>query len=236
MEKNKLQKFELKKPTIVRMLALCFLLAPAFNMANALFAAGLATWYSPKSWISLFLHLPVTEQGLHGLVIIAGILLLKQRKSSWTVAVMILFGVSIFNIVSTILQGEKLQILSGANMLINMGALVVCYFFRYPYLDQRDHILSGMAQRFTIDAPVMLNQKIEGRVKNISTTGCFISVANYIEFQVNDEVQIVILNSKDVLQARVVFIKDGLGLQFMNLSLSQKDYLNKFIDSIKSQS
>ncbi len=213
------KQFRLKKPRIVQLLSIGFLLSPFFNLALALFMVDFAGWYSPKSWLALFLRLPPTEQGLHGLVMIAGILLLYQRKSSWSVAVLILAGLSIFNVISTLSQGGKFHFLNGLNLLVNAGVLVIFYFFRYPYLDQRDHIIGGIEKRYLANFQITVNQKFPGQMKNISSSGCFITLESQnISLAVGDNFEFKFEDTKTPIQVRIKYIKDGYGVHFVDVS------------------
>ena len=237
MKTDVVKKFQLKKPIVVRILSIGFLLSPIFNMANALFVAGFSAWYSPKSWFTLFMHLPQTEQCLHGLIMIAGILLIYQRKSSWSVAVLILGGVSAYNIISTLSQDGKLQLLSGFNLLVNLGVLVVFYFFRYPYLDQRDHILRGIERRYNSDFSVKVNKKLTGKMENISNSGCFIALETPDPtLLVGQEIEIQIESAEPSLNGRIVYIKAGFGVRFINLTSENKSLLQKQISLVSKSS
>ena len=227
-EKNSSQ---LKKPTIIRLLSAGFLVSPFFNMATALYMAGFSTWYSPKSWLSLFSHLPATEQSLNGLIMLAGVLLIFQRKSSWSVAVLILVGVSAYNILSTLTQGGKFHFLSSFNLLVNMGVLVVFYFFRYPYLDQRDHILAGLDKRYPTNFSIKVNQIFTGQMKNISNSGCFITLEiSDPSFAVGQEIGIQIESTEFYLNGKIIYIKGGLGINFITLSPENKVIIQKLIE------
>lgn len=168
---------------------------------------------------------------------VAGVLLMFQRKSSWSIAVLILGGVSAYNVISTLSQDGKLEILSGFNLLVNIGVLIVFYFFRYPYLDQRDHILRGMDRRFSANFPVKVNQNLSGQIKNISNSGCFITLEKLDSgFLAGQELDIQIENTENRIKGRIVYIKDGLGVRFINLAAENKAMIQKHIALLAKKS
>ena len=166
---NQIEKeFEPKKPWPLVLLSFCFLFSPIGNLAIALFVGGHPRWYNPVVWFELFMRLDFSEKVFMLSAVVVAFLLFKQRKQSWFAAVILLVLVSINNLFfSKEVHSQSFQILSFVNISTTLGLLLVLYYFRYPYLDQRDSILGGMAKRVKVHIPV----EVDGLGRNSQDVG-----------------------------------------------------------------
>lgn len=223
----------LKKPYLVYVLAICFMLAPFGNLIIALYSSGIPQWYSPVIWWKLFVSQSVADMIILSSILLAGCALTIQKKSSWFIAVAVLLIVTINNLF--FMETAPDQALSPwyVPLILNTPILVVLFFFRYPYLDKRDHILSGTHNRFIVEFPVLFPEwKLEGKMESLSKSGCFVvSDTDLTEKAEAGDVIDMTWESLPV-KATVVYAKQkGLGLRFQKPS---GDFKAKIREVIKS--
>lgn len=129
-------------------------------------------WYSPLRWVQVFGQMSLVDQAICILIPAAGVGLLFQRKRSWALAIAGLFFAFAQNLYCLFTNAELAYPIAfpiAGNSLV----FVVLYFFRYPYLDRRDRILTGYTKRF----PVRVSMKFQNQdvlLTSISTFGCAI--------------------------------------------------------------
>ena len=80
----------LKKPYLVYILAICFMLAPFGNLVIALYSSGIPKWYSPYIWWRLFTSQSAADIIILSSIFVAGVALTIQKKTSWFFAVIVL--------------------------------------------------------------------------------------------------------------------------------------------------
>lgn len=166
----------LKKPIIVWFLGFCFLLAPLGNMLFSLYSLGYDDWYGPQRWAWLLSSVGLQDLVFFFLILLAGVALFFQTKTSWFVAVIVLLIVAATGFLDSIKSapGNKME---AWTLLSNLAILIVLFYFRYPYLDKRDHVFEGIRGRFPVEIPVQIEgAPVEAAIDNISAVGCHIRV------------------------------------------------------------
>jgi hypothetical protein len=165
--------FKLEKPIAVWFLGGCFIVSPFANMAIPLFLGNIPNWYLPRLWFGLFTQQDILQQILLATVPLAGFSLLIQRKTSWAFAVGILFAGCVQNM-HAYFSMNPLLISATGPLILNCCVLIIFYYFRFPYLDRRDHILHGTSDRLPCAVPVSLGQSHGLSSVNLSSTGCLL--------------------------------------------------------------
>jgi hypothetical protein len=208
--------FKLKKPIIVYLLATAFLLSPIGNLSYALLQEGFAKWYSPALWAELFQNLRINEKVLISFLPVSGVLLFFQRKTSWFFAIVTLLLISIHNLVT----GHYVYV------LLNLPILVILFFFRFPYLDQRDHLFKGISQRFNTNfEPSIEPATFKGVMKNISLEGCFIQFQDYHP-QKGEKIKIKLFDQ--LVEIECMHVKNsGCGFRFQDPKQITMDLIKK---------
>lgn len=186
--------FRLKKPFVIWALGVCFLFAPPANMAAALFMGNVSNWYVPSLWLGFFVRMDLAQQIFAALFPVAGISLLVQRKTSWLFAIVLLICGCVNSLYTYFTQDHLVFPVVGP-LLVNGTFCVVLFYFRFPYLDRRDQILRGVANRYPLLLPIRMDN-IEGvSTENLSRGGCFLkfpagrvlpAVNSHIRIQLND--------------------------------------------------
>jgi hypothetical protein len=126
----------------------------------------------PMRWVQVFGEMSFVDEAICVLIPLAGIGLMMQRKRSWALAIAGLFFAFCQN-VYCIATGAELIYPIAFPILGNSLVFVVLYFFRYPYLDRRDSILSGYTRRYPVTIPIRF-ENVDVVVKSISAFGCSI--------------------------------------------------------------
>ena len=133
----------LKKPLGVYAMALMFILAPLGNILISFLGSGLANWYEPPIFMALLQTVSTFDWVWLGLLVFTGILLFKQHKLSWTVAIMtlvlvlIINAVRLFQVDTNSIDPNFLKIFSILAVVTTLGVLVIAFYFRFPYIDRR---------------------------------------------------------------------------------------------------
>lgn len=211
---------KLKRPILVYLLAICFLLSPIGNIIIPLYRSRVEGWYNPQIWWMLFLNLPWFQKVFLVSLPVSGGLLLAQKKTTWFFALFLLAIISAQNFVF----GANLSLyLFG---IVNGSFLIVLFYFRFPYLDKRDHILAGEYKRYDVNIKATIEGSLkDGLIRNISETGCF--------FEFTDELQMPKVGHHDrikfegrVFDVEVVFVRGrGFGMKFVSLSKTNQQQI-----------
>ncbi|AZZ36836.1 hypothetical protein CIK05_08545 [Bdellovibrio sp. qaytius] len=133
----------LKKPLGVYAMALLFILAPLGNILISFLGSGLANWYEPAIFLALLKTISTFDWVWLGLLVITGLLLFKQHKLSWTVAIVTLvlvLGINAFRLFqadTNSIDPNFLKIFSILSVVTTLGVLVIAFYFRFPYIDRR---------------------------------------------------------------------------------------------------
>lgn len=221
-------KFQLKRSLLIYTLAVAFLVSPFINLASALKMGGHLQWYNPAIWYELFEQVSLMEKLILIGIAISGCGLFLQRKWSWSASVFILILISVYNLFLADSEGSSFAGVRGLNFFVNSSILLVFYFFRFPYLDKRDHIFSGYARRFIVNLPVQVDGA-DCIMMNISKSGCFLQATEAKDrFQKDQEIKIHFPEGD--VQAKVLRIVDfGVGCQFVHMNSEQRGLIKRFI-------
>lgn len=134
---------QLKKPLGVYVMAIMFILAPLGNILISFLGSGLKNWYEPAIFTALLKTIAPFDWLWLGLLIFTGILLFKQHKLSWTVAIVTLVlvlgvnAVRLFQADPNSIEPHFLKIFSILAVVTTLGVLVIAFYFRFPYIDRR---------------------------------------------------------------------------------------------------
>ncbi len=212
--------FKPKRPWQLFVLSICFLISPFVNLASALYVGGHLHWYNPVYWFDLYCKLSLPEQILMVSDFGVAALLYFQTKRSWLAAIFIVVLTTGFNFISeTSTMHSGLQILSVINITATLGILATLYFFRYPYLDQRESVIGGVAKRKTVSIAAFIRDHGPCEIINISKTGC--KIVPLKSLQQGTEVTLVFNNAIDV-PSEVIHSSEGHGLKFKKISSAAK--------------
>lgn len=230
MKKSSPQSFKTKRPLPLLLVAIGFLLSPFINLSSALMVGGHPRWFHPLVWFDLFFKLRFSEKSLMLSGIIVALLIFLQRKRSWFFAVLLLVLITYYNLfLAKASQIEGFQILSAFNIIVTLSMLIILYYFRYPYLDQRDSILGGMARRVLVKVPAEIEGLGECTLVNLSKTGCLVaSIENSNNVNVGSRIFLLFKDGIKV-ECQVMHMKNGLGLKFENPSKMARQQINKWI-------
>lgn len=133
----------LKKPLGVYAMALMFILAPLGNILISFLGSGLANWYEPPIFMALLKTVSSFDWVWLGLLALTGILLFKQHKLSWTVAiatlvlVLLINAIRLFQVDPNSIEPHFLKVFSILAVVTTLGVLVIAFYFRFPYIDRR---------------------------------------------------------------------------------------------------
>ena len=216
----------MKRSFVVLALGFLFLIAPFGNIAVSLYALGVDSWYSPLVWAQALPQMTGFSQLWLSLVFISGVLILMQVKLAWAIAIFsmaVVLALNIFNITSALSP----QIYDFGFFLSSIGIIVLLFYFRYPYLDRRDKMLSANARKNTqLPAEVTVGSTtVRGTLKNISASGFFLAVdVNVGAIRKGSEGTVQFLGEKAGFT--VVRVESlGIGGEFHSLTAAQKEKL-----------
>lgn len=173
----------LKKAPAVRVVAILLLLAPVLNLW---ISYSLISSESAVAPVNFLLHVQFYDWFFMGMVMIAGGALLKQHKTNWLYACLILVLVASFNLINfasptgtdSLSQAPLVQLVFSS--FLGLSVVILIAYSRYPYLDRRDGWILPAAMRFDVTLPVKVHiegQWVDGTCENISTSGCRLRLA-----------------------------------------------------------
>ncbi|MFN3697322.1 MAG: hypothetical protein ACK4VO_07770 [Pseudobdellovibrio sp.] len=148
-ENNKQSTVKLKKPVAIFVLAFLFILAPIGNIIISFIGSGIDNWYQPIIFASLLRSVNLIDWIWLTLLVITGILLLKPHKLPWTVAIVTLMFVlgmnayRLYQMDTNSIEPHFLKVFSVLAIMTTLGVLMISFYFRFPYLDQRTKWLSA---------------------------------------------------------------------------------------------
>lgn len=181
------------------------------------------------------------DWGIMTFYVLAGLLLVFQRKVFWFLAIVILFTAACLefyhssNLASATKPFDYQFTLASATIIV---IAYIFYFFRFPYLDGRDTGLFGVAHRYEVDMPAKISTGIVGKVSNASMSGVLFKGKIDIEkYNFADKLKISIadLELKDVpVEVRGVD-SETLRLKFLWLKFSQFRGLQQKLIKYKKQ-
>jgi hypothetical protein len=242
---NLLTESQFKKPILVYLLGVLFLLAPFGNLAFTLKSMDVADWYQPKSLWIWSSYIARRDWIWISLIFFAGVNLLRARRTAWSMAVFTLVVVSVFNFV-TAFKSHGVWSISSPLTLISLfctlSILLIMYFFRYPYLESRED-WTGINRRTHVSLAIQIvSHGLQGAwITNISRRGALVQVeggnvlalkkGDVFQFQFTGETLQEVLSVEDrTLSALVVRAKDGqIGIRFKNINSKQKEYILRLL-------
>lgn len=173
----------MKKPIIVYFLALAFMVSPFISFWLSVRGLGGSTSYSTLELLKATHPLDAT---INALIFLAGALLIKPHKLTWSFAIFCLILVTVFNVY---LLAETDFSAGGAfgqqlwmSLLATLSGGVVMFFFRFPYLDRRD-TWTGTAKRFNVNLPVEIKGHGMHKIGSVSATGVRVDLAAPLKIQ-----------------------------------------------------
>lgn len=226
----------------VRALSILLILSPILVLVMSFIAAGARDWYKPENFARLSLQLAFVDWFLFGMVMIAGLVILKQHKTTWLYSCMILAFASaaiLFNVrepdgVNMLTEAWGVEL--GFAVFLACGILVVINYSRYPYLDRRAGWLNPAAERFNVRLPVVIKadvgQSEDGVCENVSTSGCRVRLNR--EWPKTDEDEFIVLQFPDFNNIRIkaeVVVAEGqiLRLKFVRYMDGNKKAFGNWI-------
>jgi hypothetical protein len=210
-------------------------LAPFGNIILTLFQAGVSTWYLPTQWIKVLSNLKTFDLLMLGSVFAAGVALFIQKKTSWFIAIAVLVLTMIHNSVTQAPPNASFVNTKLGLLLTNAVVLVIVYFFRYPYLDQRDHLFEGIRKRFNVHVLADYDGQ-QVAINNLSRNGCFVVKGVGQHFpDAGQDVQLKLRGG--VTFSGVVRHKTdkGVGVSFHELTKKQKDKIKELFSKHREE-
>lgn len=177
---------ELKKPIILQILSILFILAPLGNILISFYGVGSNDWTNPevfKSWLSTIDSL---DWFWLFLTFSTGVLLFIQHKTAWLVAIINLCLILSVNIYRWSTTGELIdvdysyfQMQIYLSIVATLLALGILFYARYPYLDRRSRWIGSVAPRLDIKTvvTVVAQDVYNGLATNISTSGVVVELS-----------------------------------------------------------
>lgn len=236
-----MEEVQFKKPTGVYLLAVLFILAPLGNILLSLWGSDTVNWHHPVVFLNFLKSISALDWLWLGLLALTGVLLLRPHKATWTVAIGTLMLVLFINLYrwgngqfedSGLFVHGQLFI----SCLVTAFALLLAFYFRFPYLDRRAQWLFTAAHRYEFRTPVSVvgRDLFEGVTESISTTGVRVHLKR--DFEGSNDLRFVDIIFPEIrnikVQSRVVEYRDNiLRLEFKELSGREKTHLQEWIRS-----
>ena len=133
----------LKKPTGVYIIAILFLLAPIGNILISFAGSGVQNWYDIGVMVPFIKTIPMIDWVWLILLFMTGVLLFRQHKTSWTLAMFslcVVLGINAFRLYqadANSIDPTFLKVFSVLAIVCTLSILVIAAYFRFPYLDRR---------------------------------------------------------------------------------------------------
>lgn len=170
----------------------------------------------------------------------AGASLMIRHKSAWMLGIVLSVVFALHNAVNLIQSTVP-----GANPVIQTARLLDCllvafivgtvfYFFRYPYLDRRQHWFAPTGNRFVAQIPVVLNGSIHTTSLDLSYTGARIALPQgAFDLKVGDHVSLLLTEVNDLLcQARILEIQPSyIRVHFEDTSSQEQELIRQWLSS-----
>lgn len=113
--------------------------------------------------------------------VLSGILLLIRLKIAWIISIVQIVLVALINLYQFFMTlNQEVSVQYNFQFLFSLvtlsGVLLIAYYYRYPYLDRRDTILYGVADRYQVNFDTVVNEKIRGKTLSASISGFLIEM------------------------------------------------------------
>ncbi len=235
----------LKKPLILQVLAVLFILAPLGNILISFYGVGSSDWTNPNVFLSWASTIDILDWFWLFLTFSTGILLFIQHKTAWLVAIINLILILSVNIYRWTTTGELIDVEYSyfqaqiiVSMLATFATIGILFYARYPYLDRRSRWIGSVAPRVDIKTmvTVVAQDVYNGVATNISVTGLVVELNKDLSAGQNMMFVDVIFSELGNLKIKCRLIHcDGpnLRLKFRDLQREDKKRLK---DWIRSQS
>lgn len=161
---------------------------------------------------------------------VCGLLLLVRYKIAWIIAMVQIVLVAVFNMGELFANwGEDAVIQYNFQFLFSISMLcsifLVASYYKYPYLDRRDTLLFGIADRYKVQMKATVNEHIFGEVVSASISGVLFKSEGELKMDENNNIILTIpemnlksvpmeLVSKRDSELRLKFKWPGLGMSF----------------------
>jgi hypothetical protein len=108
--------------------------------------------------------------------LVSGFLLLLRLKIAWIISMIQIFAVAVVNLIQMMnawgyeaVVQYNFQFLFSVSMLCSI--LLIAHYYKYPYLDRRDTVIYGIADRYKVKMKAIVNEKVFGEVVSASISG-----------------------------------------------------------------
>ena len=170
---------------------------------------------------------------------LGGLLLLVRYKIIWILVMVQIVLVTLLNLGEVFVNwGEEsvlqynFQLLFSVSMMCSI--FIVASYYKYPYLDRRDTLLFGIADRYRVQMQAVVNETIMGEVISASISGVLFKSQGELKFDEDKNIILTIpeMNLNGVPMKFVSQSDSGVRLKFkwpgFGLSRKIKKQLKKF--------
>jgi hypothetical protein len=167
--------------------------------------------------------------------IVSGILVLIPFKLSWLVSLGMLSFVILINLTQLFLNWQE----PGSPRFIYefifsvmsvLTVLLLVSYYRFPFLDRRDTLFFGIADRHEVKMRAVVNEQVIGEVISASVSGVLFKTEGELKYdQKNKQVRLTIqdLNLTSVPVEIVGTKGDAVRLKFESLSFASANQIKK---------
>lgn len=228
----------LKRPIGIYILAVLFIIAPLGNILISFAGAGISNWYEPSIFTAFVQSIPGFEWTWLGLLFLAGVLLFRPHKLSWSFAIVTLVLILCLNIYRMYTAGENsispqyLKVFSIIALFCTLGVLIIASYFRFPYLDRRANWIKNI-ERFDLATEIKFDNTVS-TTESVSITGCKIITATRSGLKAGDPVEAHLpeIYTKAVRCVVIENKESSLRLEFIP---NQEEFLVKLKSWIKTK-
>ncbi len=226
-----------KKPLWIYLAAFILMVTPLGNLLYSLASLGVQDWYHPRTWGYWLQFVNPSTWILLSLIFSSGILLLVVRKWTWTLSLVCLGVIVIYDVV--MIATNQFEMMGPIPILlmilatISFGLGLYLTEFRKPYVNPRLRWWET-EPRYRVDLPVTLT-KVDhpGNLVDISRSGVLVE---WTDPKTVPEIEGTLSLTLPTQIAIPVFVARrtarGYGLQFKSLSSEQKKDLKVFIETL----
>lgn len=169
----------------------------------------------------------------------AGVSLMVRHKSSWMLGIVLCLSFVVYTGYTIVLA-----IGPGGNPVTQTAKLLDCllvafivgsvfYFFRYPYLDRRQHWFAPTGSRFAAQIPVVINGTIQSQTVDLSYTGARIAVPQGSAFKKGDRVSLALTEINDILcHGQILDVQESfIRVHFEDTSSAEQELIRQWLSS-----
>lgn len=228
----------LKKPIGIYILALLFILAPVGNILISFAGAGVTNWYEPGIFFIFLQSIPAFDWVWLGLLVLAGILLFRPHKLSWSFAIVTLFLIlcinayRMFSADPSSITPQYLKVFSILALFCTLGVLMIAFYFRFPYLDRRANWIKNV-ERFDLRTEVQMNKSFV-LTESISVSGCKVITNEGYHHKKQDVIE-VIFTEIYVRPVKCVVIESNNDFIRLEFAPQQEEFVGQLKSWIKNK-